>query len=400
MEAPPTETHPDDPNSLPPARRRRARRRLVPHLSADERSNYLEAAAKRTTPSFDFFLFSLLAAAVIAVGIIGDSPYLLLLGALLSPLMAPVVGVSLGTVLGSGRSFSRALGGLLTGCFLVLFIGAIAGFGAQLWFPLGLFQAHIHAQLAWPPFLVIGLGAILTSATLIMGKQNPSIPSTAIAYGLYIPLTTAGFGLGSGIPYLWPDGLVVFAVHLAWIILLGAGTLALMGFRPYTLFGYSLGGAVALIGIILAIGFSGAGAVLVGDLGLPTPIPTPTFTLTPTQTQTPTPIPPTQTLTPTISPTVTITPTHTSTATHTPVPPVQAWVRAEGNIGVLLRQEPSSQSPIVISLLNDTLVIILPDAPVTQGAAVWVKVQVLNVETDTVGWIQRNLLVTATPAAQ
>ncbi|MBW8012461.1 MAG: DUF389 domain-containing protein [Chloroflexi bacterium] len=400
MEAPPTETHPDDPNSLPPARRRRARRRLVPHLSADERANYLEAAAKRTSPTFDFFLFSLLAAAIIAVGIIGDSPYLFVLGALLSPLMAPVVGISLSTVLGSGRSFTRALGGLLTGCFFVLIIGALAGFGAQLWFPLELFQAHIHAQLTWPPFLVIGLGAILTSATLIREKQNPSIPSAALAYGLYIPLTIAGFGLGSGVPHLWPDGLVVFAVHLVWIILLGAGTLAFMGFRPYTLFGYSLGGVVALVGIILAIGFGGAGAVVVGDIGLPTPIPSPTFTLTPTQTLTPTPIPPTATLTPTISPTITTSPTQTQTATPTPVPPVQAWVRTEGELGGVLRQEPNRLSPIVVTILNDTLVIILPDTPVTQGGAVWVKVQVLNMETETVGWIQRNLLVTATPSAE
>ena len=89
-----------------------------------------------------------------------------------------------------------------------------------------------------------------------------------------MPLALAGFGLGSQVPHLWPDGLVVFALHLAWSALLGALALALMGLRPLTLFGYTMSGTVALLGIILLIGISGASAVVGTGMGLPTPTPT------------------------------------------------------------------------------------------------------------------------------
>jgi hypothetical protein len=42
------------------------------------------------------------------------------------------------------------------------------------------------------------------------------VPSVAIAYELYLPLAAAGFGLSSRIQNLWPDGLVIFTVYLAW----------------------------------------------------------------------------------------------------------------------------------------------------------------------------------------
>ena len=85
---------PDDPDRLPPARRRRARRLLAP-LDSDERAAFVEKVAHRASPSFDFFLFSLIAGTVISVGFAFDSPALLVLGALLAPLMAPAVGLAL-----------------------------------------------------------------------------------------------------------------------------------------------------------------------------------------------------------------------------------------------------------------------------------------------------------------
>lgn len=185
------------------ARRRRSRRQVIAPLTPDEKSSYIDEVASRAAPSFDFFIFSLLAGAVLGFAYILDSPYLLLLGALAAPLMSPVVGISLGTVLGSARHFGRSLGGLAVGSFLVMLSGAIAGFAARIWMPMDLLQIHLHSQLTWPPFLVVGVGAALTAATLVKARFSPSLPSIAVAYGLYLPLTAAGFGLASGIPHVW-----------------------------------------------------------------------------------------------------------------------------------------------------------------------------------------------------
>jgi hypothetical protein len=388
MTLPTNEQIPDDPDQLPPARRRRARRLLAP-LDADERAAFLDDLAHRASPSFDFFLFSLLAGAVLSIGLLLNSPAILVLGVILAPLMAPAVGVSLGTVIGSVRFFARSLVGLLIGSLLVLLVGVLAGYAIRPWLPVDLSQAHIQAQLSWPNFLVLAVGAILTAAAMVNREGHPGVPSVALAYGLYIPLVAAGLGLGSGEPHLWPDGVVVFAVYLAWGALLGAATLAIMGFRPLTLFGYTLGAAVTLTGVILLIGISGAGAAVGGQVALPTPIPSLTPTVTATLTQTPTPIPPT--LTPT--PTVTLTPTLTLTVTPSPTPtPMLALVRANVANGALLRETPGGK--VIRGYINNTLMKVFPEVVVQDGRT-WVHVQAPD---GTTGWMDQAVLLTATPA--
>jgi len=386
MNPPPAEPHPDDPNLLPPARRRRARRLLAP-LDADERAAYLAELAHRSAPSFDFFLFSLLSAAVLSAGIIFDAPGLLALGALAAPLMAPAVGLSLGTVIGSVRFFLRSLVGLALGCLLVFLVGAGAGMLAQYLPQSELTQAYLHARLNWPNLVVMAIGACLGAAAMFHTEHNPALPSAALAYTLYLPLTIAGFGLTSGAPHLWPDGLVVFALHLSGAALLGALTLAVLGYRPLTLFGYTFGGVVVLVGVILLIGLSGAGAAFGGNFALPTPLPTATFTATVTPTVTSTPVPPTTTptvtLTPTLTPTLTITPTPTAT-------PQFALVQVAGSQGGFLREEPGGA--VLGSYLNGTVLQVLGETQEANGA-LWVQVLAPDGRQ---GWILQSLIVSTT----
>ncbi|MDI6694174.1 MAG: DUF389 domain-containing protein [Anaerolineales bacterium] len=394
MRLSPIEQTPDNPDNLPPARRRRARRLLTP-LDADERAVFFDHLVRRASPSFDFFLLSLISGAVLSGGILLDSTAMLVLGAALAPLMAPLVGVALGAVLGAGRLFLRSLAGLLVGCALAFAVGWAAG--SFLYEPSRhtLALAPIHAQVSWLNFLVLAVGAVLTAAGVAgsaadENRYSPTLPSVALAYELYLPLATAGFGLGGRIPHLWPDGLVVFALHLAWSVLLGCITLAFLGFRPLTLFGYTLGGAVALTGVILAIGLSSLSAILGANLGLPTPTPTLTATFTLTPSLTPTVPPPTATLTPTLTRTPTLTPTRTLTPTPTPV---LALVRSDLPEGVRIRSEPGGQT--IGFLTNGALVILLPETAQAGGQS-WAHILTQNgVE----GWIVQSLIlqVTATP---
>jgi len=287
MSLPTNEYFPEDPDLLPPARRRRARRLLAP-LAADERAATLDHMARRTSPTFDFFLFSALAGLLFSLGLLADSPPLLVLAAVFAPLLAPVVGVSLGTVTGSYRLFASSLVGLLVGSLLVFLMGLLVGLPVHLVEGLYLEQAIRHTQLSWPMFVLMAAGAVFTAALMTHAGRSAAAPSVALAYTLYLPLAAAGMGLSSGMPHLWPDGLVLFAIHLAWAILFGALTLALRGFRPLTLFGYTLGGVVTLAGVILLVAF-GAFSATLGVFGAPVARPT----YTPTLTLTATPIPPT-----------------------------------------------------------------------------------------------------------
>ena len=209
-----------------------------------------------------------------------------------------------------------------------------------------------------------------------------------------MPLLVSGFGLTSGIPFLWPDGLLVFVLHLAWAALFAAVTLALLGYRPPTLFGYTLGGALLLLGVILLVGLGSAGLAIQGRIALPTRTPTITPTpvpptLTPTFTQTPIP--------PTLTPTPTITPSPTVTFTPTPVPPtptptpVLAVVNVPGFDGARIRVQPQGLTITVLS--NGTVVEVLPEVEVIDGV-VWRHVLAPEgVE----GWMVEILIGTVTP---
>ena len=403
MSLPTSEHTPDDPELLPPARRRRARRLLAP-MEAGEKAETLDRLALRTIPTFNFYVFSMLAGLILAAGLAFNSPVLLVLGAVITPLMAPLVGVSLGMITGSAKLFLRSLVGLLISSALIFAAGALVGLAARSWMPLDLSQAYAHATLSWASFLVVLVCGLFLCANIAHRERNPAPPSVALAYVIYVPLTVAGFGLTSGAPALWPDGLVLYTIYLAWAALIGALTLALLGFRPLTFFGYTLGGAVALICIILLIGFSGFGAVLGAfgtPLALPTPLPTATFTLTPPPTITPTLTPSLTPLPPSLTPTITasLTPSIAPTITPTGTPlPVYARINAsEESGGAFIRGGPGFDNKPIVALTNGTLLQILPDFVEVDGA-VWEHVIV--VQTGLEGWILQRLLQVATPAPE
>ncbi len=385
MSLPVSEQTPDDPERLPPARRRRARRLLAP-LAADERADFIDRLAQLASPSFEFFILSLLAGIILAVGLRLDAPALLVLAAALAPLMTPLVGVALGAVVGASNHFGRSLAGLLIGC---AFIFGCAWAAGRLTPPadLPLVQAPLLTHLNWISFLALAVGAILTSAGVLRAADDEQrlvtvFPNAALVYGLFTPLAAAGLGLGAGIPYLWPDGLVIFALYLAWSILFSIFTLGVLGVRPLTLFGYTVGGALALIGVIFVIGLSSVSAVVTNRLGLPTLTPTLTPTATFTLTPTLTPVPPTATLTPTL--TATLTPSLTPTLTLTPTP-VYASVRSPE--GVRLRAEPAGAT--VTFLSNNTQVVVLGETQVVNGQT-WMRVRTLE---GLEGWILAELVV-------
>lgn len=392
MNIPRPEILPDDPDALPPARRRRAGRLLAP-LDVDERADFIDRCAHRLSPTFDFFFFSLLAGSILGLAFMADNQAILLLGLICAPLMAPVIGISLGTVMGSTRLFFRNLVGVLLGSLLIFGTGYFFGYLLKAQFPGEKFLAQAHTRFTWPDILVLVIGSVFTTAFLArkkdeQGLSNVSFASLGLVYALYLPLSSAGIGLGARLPYLWPDGLLVFLLHLVCAILVGAVLLAFMGFRPLSPFGYTIGGAVALAAALLALGMGSFSAAVTARIGLPTA--TFTLTATPTLTYTPTltPVPPS--LTPTL--TATRTPTLTPTRTPTPTPtPILGLVRSDISQGARIRSEPAGET--VGFLAQNTWVTLLPEL-VEEDGITWVQVIAPD---GTTGWLVMDLVLRITP---
>jgi uncharacterized membrane protein len=380
----------DEEKNLPPARRRRKQRMILPDETS-ERAEYVDEIAQRLIPPAEFFLFSGLAGLVVATALLMDSPALYVLAALIAPFMAPVVGLSLAVMLGSVRYFLRSLGAFAIGSLLVFVLGALAGALAGMLPELKIMQAVFHAHFSWPDFLVLTLGAGMTAYLSVRSSHSkPLVTSAALAYELYLPLGVAGFGLTSGMPNLWPDGLIVFAVYLAWTALIGVAMLLVLGLRPTNFFGYSLGSTILLLSIVAAIALSGLTTALGTQVAMPlsSPTPTPTITLTPTLTDTP--VPPT----PSFTPTHTLVPTATTTLTVSPVPTLAlAVINAKEQGGANIHSKPEFNAPVVRILGNGWPVEVYPDA-VNSGGVIWRKIRISD---GTEGWIWESLILTATP---
>lgn len=391
----------------PYARRRRQRRRLIPS-SPDGRAEFLEDLAHRAYPTIEFFVFSVLAGAILGASYMLDSQALLFLGVLLAPVMMPWVGMVLATVTGSWRFFFQTLLGFLLGAVLIFVTGALAGFASRIFMPITLTQAFVHTRLWWPDLFVLLLGAILFPISIVRSEEKPILPSAMLAYEFYLPLSAAAVGLGSGVKGLYPDGLIIFAIHVTLAVLVGIITLFIMGFRPYTLAGFTLGTTIILIAIVTLIFISGLWTLIpaqINPFGGSTPIPsaTPTGPLTPAPGLSPqpefspTPLPPTDTPTATPSATLVFPTPETPTATPSPLPtPIYAKIFTTKGNGVVVRVEPSGA--ILTSLVNGYLVEVLPGQQ-EYDRAIWAHIRFTTDRDGTVeGWVIQSLLIIATPA--
>ncbi|MCJ7718218.1 MAG: SH3 domain-containing protein [Anaerolineales bacterium] len=402
MSLPKTDQFPDDPEDLTPSRRRRADRGLVPEDLVSIAED-IENLAHSTIPSFDFFLFSLLAAAIITASILADSPALLVLGALAAPPLTPFIGISLGTATGSLKFFGQRFAGSIVASGFVFLVGILGGYATFVLKTPGIQFLIYNARVSWTHFILLIAGTVFSIFSIKRQGQIPVIASIALAYELYVPLAIAGFGFGSGQPHLWPDGLVVFGIHLAVLAITGTIVFMLLGIKPLSFLGYTLGSVVAILAIVMVIGLSSAGAIVSGKIAMPTLVHTATLTPTPvppTYTPTVTPIPPTFTPSPTV-PTATSTPLPTATPTITPKPtPFYAEIAvSEEYAGAYIRSEPSLDSQRLTSLVNGTVIEILNPSPsYDEQGRNWLNIRYSNEDGDERdGWVIENLLLISTP---
>ena len=393
---------PHDPNSAA-ARRRRFQRAFLPQTD-DERTAWLDALSRQLTPSFDFFLATLLSGIVLAIGLLIFSDALVVLGVLFAPFLGPVIGIALGSTHGSTRLLLKSILSLAAAGLFIFGFGALAGALIPM-LPLAPIPVFTNwTTYEWPNFVVLAVGVGLSVYMLVRSpRQRPLVANIAIAYGLFPPLTAAGFNLVMYHDAAWIAGITVAGVHLVWAVLVGIAMLILLGYPPRNLGGFLFTGL--LVGVLVAAFMTSGGintsqgiytsqrvlnptppAVVIPPNSSPTATVTLTVTPQPTISHSPTA---------TFTPTITFEPTHTATETITPQPtPIWARITAPTGGGALLRDEPDGK--IISSILNGGMVQVISDPVRGKTTTIWVQVRT---EDGLVGWIVQALLATATPAA-
>ncbi len=387
-----------------PPRRRRRSNRILQRPEASELGEKLESIANRSAPTIDFFIFAFLSGCILAVGYLLNAPAILLLGIIVAPLMAPWVGAMLAASTGETRFLGQTIGALLTAIMMVFLIGALGGFASRLFQPMDSTQALLHARLWWYDLLLLILGVTVLVVSFIQSDEKPILASLMVAYEFFLPISAAGFGLGSGVDGLWPQAVLVFLIHLAISLIISLMVFFYMGFRPVETSGYIVTIAVVAISLAFVGGFFGLGTLLSTRSEVIEP--TPTHSPTPTQTFLPTPsLPPTKLATitplpptapPTVTPVITEMPASVISPTLLPTPiygRVQA--SADGD-GAVIRAEPAGSA--ITTVQNGYLVEFLPVDPVVLNGETWVNVLIRTPARDIEGWVLLRLILTATPS--
>ncbi len=380
---------PDDLSSPSRARRRRARRTLIPP-GDDERLALHEDLARRAVPSYEFFLFAILSGILLGAGFLLDSDALLLAGALLAPLLTPWVGMTLAVVTGGWRFFFQTLASLLVALLLVFVTGTLLGVLNRALEFTKLYRVQDHLKLWLPDLLVLIAGAVLLELAFMRGERKPILASALLAYALFLPVSAAGFTLGAGLPQAWTDGISIFLTHLALATLAGGIVLLLLHFKPPRASHYFLPVLITLLCLVVLVVFTGlAGWIAERSQPLePGGTPTPLGLASPTPGMPPsfTPGTPTRSLTPE--------PTAEPTATQTDTPaPSFAVIAATTGGGANFRTEPGAGT-VITTLLNGTVVEVLPEIRMV-GTVAWVQVRT---QEGVEGWVLQNVLAVTTPA--
>ena len=100
-------------------------RRLVKPIPASHREKLIAEIRPQASPGFDFFLLVFLSCSIATLGLITNSPAVIIGAMLVAPLMSPIIGIGLASTTGDTRMLRNALSALIRGAILAIFLSAL-----------------------------------------------------------------------------------------------------------------------------------------------------------------------------------------------------------------------------------------------------------------------------------
>ncbi|MBN1815244.1 MAG: TIGR00341 family protein [Anaerolineae bacterium] len=208
----------------------RALRQTLPVLSAEEQRELQQELRRGAQPGVNFFVLTVLSCLIAALGLLLNSPAVVIGAMLVAPLMSPIMALSLGLVVGDLRAIRLSTEAILKGVALAVVIAAFIGLVS----PLKTITGEMHAR-AQPTLLdlIVALVSGMAGAYAVARKEvGAALPGVAIAAALMPPLATVGLGLSLGNAWVAGGALLLFAANIAAISLAAGVVFFLLGIRP------------------------------------------------------------------------------------------------------------------------------------------------------------------------
>jgi uncharacterized hydrophobic protein (TIGR00271 family) len=217
---------------------------IIPRKSVRERAEIYARIRRGARPETSFFVLIGLSAIIAALGLIVNSPAVVIGAMLVAPLMSPIIGTGLAIVMGDTRFLKLTLGAVNRGVLLAIGVSFLAGLFAIGRPP----SAEILAR-TQPTLFDLGIAVFSGMAAayaLSFSQAAGALPGVAIAAALVPPLATVGITLAAGLGQLVTgqagDGMENLANSLGALLLFTTNFIAIstaaafvffvLGFRP------------------------------------------------------------------------------------------------------------------------------------------------------------------------
>jgi uncharacterized hydrophobic protein (TIGR00271 family) len=202
----------------------------LPTLSDEDRLEVYKEVRRSARPDADFFVMIALAAIIAGYGLIQGSSAVIIGGMLVAPLFSPILAISLAIVRGDVRLLRVAVEATLKGIVMAIGVAVLIALIS----PLENISSEILARVKPDLFdLAVALASGAAGAYAIARKDvAAALPGVAIAAALVPPLCVVGIGLAIAEMQIAGGGALLFLTNLVAIVLAGAVTLLLLGFRP------------------------------------------------------------------------------------------------------------------------------------------------------------------------
>ncbi len=202
---------------------------LAPTLTIQEQAEVYEAIQRGAQPSTDFFVTLTLAAALASLGLLMNSPAIIIGAMIVAPLMTAILAMGLGIVLGNPGLLWRAMGTTARGILLAVAMGWLMGTlvpGAE--------PTHEILALSRPSVLdlAVALVAGAAAAYAVSRKEvSAALAGVAVAAALTPPLATVGLGVAFHDRHIALGAGLLFLANIVSIIAASGFVFIWVGFR-------------------------------------------------------------------------------------------------------------------------------------------------------------------------
>jgi uncharacterized hydrophobic protein (TIGR00271 family) len=205
-------------------------RHILPPLTATSRAEAYVRIRRSTRPDTDYYILMALSAAIASMGLMLNSPAVVIGAMLVAPLMSPIVGTGMAVILGDARFLRLSLAAVIRGVLVALVVSFLSGL-------LRLQEPMTGEVLARTEPNLLDLGVALFSGfagayALCRSEAAAALPGVAIAAALVPPLASVGILFAGGEPRLGLGALLLFSTNLVAISSAAVVVFLVLGFRP------------------------------------------------------------------------------------------------------------------------------------------------------------------------